>query len=90
MMIENLREVFLGLKPELELSTCTTHLLWGRGDGDAGMPSDLPHLSHHLVPATFALESPSTPQILAFLTLPKPKVTKLFVLFFFLAELCCL
>lgn len=32
MMTESLREVFLGLKLELEPSTCTTHLLGGRGD----------------------------------------------------------
>lgn len=61
-----------GLKPELEPSTCASHLLLYFGGGEAQQQEchqTCPTSSHPFVPATFALES-SGPQIVAFLKGP--------------------
>lgn len=87
MMTGSLREVFLGLKLELEPITCTTHLL---GVGRLRCRNAIRPAPSQLAasPTTFALEFP-VPQILAFLTLSKSKSNKV-VCLFVLAELCCI
>ena len=60
MVAESSEGVSPGLKPELEPSTCTSHLLVYFGGGEAEQQEchqTRPTSSHLLVPAAFALES---------------------------------